>query len=198
MRPRQLSAGGAVQEAQRRHDHLVRAGEGREGQQRHLQGHEGDDRDRGGGGESERGNSGRHAGLRAPVDRVGGACVHAQLAPSSVVRDAVGVVGVDGHSRAIVEAEVHVGADTRLTFDDSAAVSPISVATRTHVIVMVRYIDSDGSVAAPRDGSTYTIGLNNYLAGQNAKWTTEVIMDESGQGEDSDVTTFATQLQFYF
>ena len=61
-----------------------------------------------------------------------------------------------------------------------------------------RYIDSDGSTNAPRDGSIYTIGVNNYLAGQNAKWTTEVIMDESGQGEDSDVTTFATQLQFYF
>eukprot|EP00964_Phaeocystis_antarctica_P013439 scaffold7358_cov66-Phaeocystis_antarctica.AAC.4 len=75
------------------------------------------DRDRGGGDESERGNSGRHAGLMAPVDRVGRACVHPQLALSGVVRDAVGVLGVNGHSRARVEAEVHVGGDTRLTFD---------------------------------------------------------------------------------
>ena len=37
--------------------------------------------------------------------------------------------------------------------DDSAAVSPISVATRTHVIVMVRYVDSDG-VRYDSEGTT--------------------------------------------
>ena len=45
-------------------------------------------------------------------------------------------------------------ADPRLTDpDDSAAVSPISVATRTHVIVMVRYVDSDG-VRYDSEGTT--------------------------------------------
>jgi len=61
-----------------------------------------------------------------------------------------------------------------------------------------RYIDNDGSAAAPLDGSVVTIGVNNYLAGQNAKWTTEVIFNNSAVGANTDVTTIATQLQFYF
>jgi len=51
----------------------------------------------------------------------------------------------------------------------------------------VRWVDSDD------DGESTAIGLNNYLAGQNAKWTTELHQDD-----DSDVDTLATQLQFYF
>jgi hypothetical protein len=61
-----------------------------------------------------------------------------------------------------------------------------------------RYIDSDGSAVAPLNGSNMSIGLNNYLAGQNAKWTTEFTWDNSNNAANSDVTTISTQLQFYF
>jgi hypothetical protein len=69
----------------------------------------------------------------------------------------------------------------------------------------VRYVDNDGTtapaapgVAGPMDGEILSIGLNNYWAGQNAKWTTEVIFDDTAVGNNTDVTTIATQLQFYF
>lgn len=51
--------------------------------------------------------------------------------------------------------------------------------------------DTDG-------GSITSVGVNNYLAGQNAKWTTQLTMDDSIGGANTDVTTIATQLQFYF
>ncbi len=62
----------------------------------------------------------------------------------------------------------------------------------------VAYTDSDGSEAAPLDGSIWTVGVNNYLAGQNARWTIEYNMDDSAAADNSDVNTLSTQLQFYF
>ena len=47
-------------------------------------------------------------------------------------------------------------------------------------------------------GSITSVGANNYLAGQNAKWSTEIQMNDSIGGANTDVTTIATQLQFYF
>jgi hypothetical protein len=61
-----------------------------------------------------------------------------------------------------------------------------------------RYIDNDGSAAATLDGSIMSLGVNNYLAGQNAKWTTEITWNDSAVGPNTDVTTISTQLQFYF
>ena len=65
-----------------------------------------------------------------------------------------------------------------------------------------RYIDSDGSSAAPLNGSNTSIGVNNYLAGQNCKWTTEITWNDSAietvANPNTDVTTISTQLQFYF
>ncbi|MFT4592952.1 MAG: hypothetical protein ACI9JK_000655 [Phycisphaerales bacterium] len=61
-----------------------------------------------------------------------------------------------------------------------------------------RYIDSDGSEDSPLNGSNISIGVNNYLAGQNAKWTTEITWDDSDSAADSDVTMISSQLQFYF
>ncbi|MBT7658111.1 MAG: hypothetical protein HN568_06860 [Phycisphaerae bacterium] len=65
-----------------------------------------------------------------------------------------------------------------------------------------RYIDSDGSAAGPLNGSNVSIGLNNYLAGQNCKWTTEITWNDSAietvANPNTDVTTISTQLQFYF
>jgi hypothetical protein len=46
------------------------------------------------------------------------------------------------------------------------------------------------------EGSVTDIGVNNYLAGQNAKWTTQISMDD--RDADDDVTTISTQLQFMF
>jgi hypothetical protein len=45
------------------------------------------------------------------------------------------------------------------------------------------------------DDPLWVIGVNNYWAGQNARWSTELHMNEQG---NSDTTTITTQLQFYF
>jgi hypothetical protein len=64
------------------------------------------------------------------------------------------------------------------------------------------YLNSDWEVyvaysdnSADDDGTT-AIGLNNYWAGQNAKWTTQYTVDETDA--TGDVTTISTQLQFAF
>jgi hypothetical protein len=64
------------------------------------------------------------------------------------------------------------------------------------------YLNSDWEVyvaysdnSADDDGTT-AIGLNNYWAGQNAKWTTQYTVDETDAS--GDVTTISTQLQFAF
>ena len=46
-----------------------------------------------------------------------------------------------------------------------------------------------------RDDPLWVIGVNNYWAGQNARWSTELHMNEDNNG---DTTTITTQLQFYF
>jgi len=56
--------------------------------------------------------------------------------------------------------------------------------------VYARWSDRDTDA-----GSITTIGVNNYLAGHNAKWTTQMEMDDRAA---TDVTTISTQLQFYF
>ena len=54
----------------------------------------------------------------------------------------------------------------------------------------VQYEDASDS-----DDPRWVIGMNNYWAGQNARWSTEVHMSDSDNG---DTTTITTQLQFYF
>ena len=46
------------------------------------------------------------------------------------------------------------------------------------------------------DGASWAVGVNNYWAGQNAKWTTQYTVDETNDAGDD--TTISTQLQFYF
>jgi hypothetical protein len=46
------------------------------------------------------------------------------------------------------------------------------------------------------DGESWAVGVNNYWAGQNAKWTTQYTVDGSDANDDD--TTISTQLQFYF
>jgi len=73
--------------------------------------------------------------------------------PCSSVRMADALTLVDVRMPRVSELIVTFG-DARLTDpDDSAGVSPISVASRTHVIVVVRYVDSDG-VRYDSDGTT--------------------------------------------
>ena len=57
--------------------------------------------------------------------------------------------------------------------------------------VYVAYSDNSNN-----DGETLGIGVNNYWAGQNAKWTTQYTMDESDA--TGDVTTISTQVQLAF
>ena len=45
------------------------------------------------------------------------------------------------------------------------------------------------------DDPLWVLGVNNYWAGQNARWSTELHMNEDNDG---DTTTITTQLQFYF
>jgi len=64
------------------------------------------------------------------------------------------------------------------------------------------YLDTDWELYggwSDRDthaDGVFTVGVNNYLSGQNAKWTTEVRFNDRVQNNET--TTVATQLQFYF
>ena len=58
------------------------------------------------------------------------------------------------------------------------------------------YSDLNNSSDVHNDGSTFAVGVNNYWAGQNARWTTQYTQNE--RDVDGDVDTFSTQLQFYF
>ena len=49
--------------------------------------------------------------------------------------------------------------------------------------------------SSARDDALWVIGVNNYWAGQNARWSTEVHLNEE---DTRDTTTITTQLQFYF
>ena len=64
----------------------------------------------------------------------------------------------------------------------------------------VRYADrDDDSGSTTFDGEVWTVGLNNYWAGQNAKWTIEVQWDDEHAAATAfDTTQIATQLQFMF
>ena len=51
------------------------------------------------------------------------------------------------------------------------------------------------SDVSTEDDPLWVIGVNNYWAGQNARWSTEVHLNEE---DNRDTTTITTQLQFYF
>ena len=57
--------------------------------------------------------------------------------------------------------------------------------------VYIAYSDNDND-----DGETTSIGVNNYWAGQNAKWTTQYTTDETDDSGDN--TTISTNVQLYF
>jgi len=75
--------------------------------------------------------------------------------------------------------------------------------------LFARYQDIDHDVANTSNSDAFTIGMNYYLSGQNAKWTTDISWADSGwaAGEETnwqnsadgeDQTLIRTQLQFYF
>ena len=61
--------------------------------------------------------------------------------------------------------------------------------------VYVAYSDVSSNTADD-DGNTTSFGVNNYWAGQNAKWTTQYTTNETDA--TGDVDTISTQLQFAF
>jgi hypothetical protein len=67
------------------------------------------------------------------------------------------------------------------------------------------YLNSDWEVYGQYENNdawtgdaVYSVGLNNYWAGQNARWTTQVNIDDHTNNANGDRTTITTQLQFYF
>jgi hypothetical protein len=63
----------------------------------------------------------------------------------------------------------------------------------------VRYADQDDDSGTTNlDGEVWSLGVNNYWAGQNAKWTIQVDWDNEHAAGDFDTTTVSTQLQFMF
>ncbi|HIA71892.1 MAG TPA: hypothetical protein EYO01_04235 [Phycisphaerales bacterium] len=58
--------------------------------------------------------------------------------------------------------------------------------------VYARYVDRDTNTG----DDVLSIGLNNYWAGQNARWTTEITWDDTVL--NTDTTVISSQLQFYF
>jgi hypothetical protein len=73
--------------------------------------------------------------------------------------------------------------------------------TDTTYVAYGMYLDADWEAyvqymdASDRDDPLWVIGVNNYWAGQNAKWTTELHMNDDDNG---DTTTITSQIQFYF
>jgi hypothetical protein len=57
--------------------------------------------------------------------------------------------------------------------------------------VYVAYSDNSAD-----DGETLAFGVNNYWAGQNAKWTTQYTVDETDSS--GDVDSISTQIQLAF
>jgi len=56
----------------------------------------------------------------------------------------------------------------------------------------VRYLDDD----ATPDGEVTSVGVNQYWAGHNAKWTTQYDMDDTDTAGDSNTVTSQIQLMF--
>ena len=119
----------------------------------------------------------------------------------------------DGVSQWLIDAQMQFGGSNLYVsyadFSDSNTVGAANTDSDTMTLmygmyldtdweVYGRWIDSDGSAAGPLNGSIMSIGLNNYMAGQNAKWTTEITWNDSAVAANSDITTISTQLQFYF
>ena len=96
----------------------------------------------------------------------------------------------DGISQWLMDAQMQFGGSNLYVsyadFSNDNTVGPANTDSDTLTVMYGMYLDtdwevygswinSDGSAAGPLNGSLMSIGLNNYMAGQNAKWTTGTI-----------------------
>ena len=125
--------------------------------------------------------------------------------------DSNAVVGADndndGDSTLTVDAQLQFGGSNLYVsytdFDDDDGVVDATGDFDETQIMYGMYLDDEWEVYARWiDRSTNTgdnvmsIGLNNYWAGQNARWTTEITWDDTVLNNDT--TIISSQLQFYF
>jgi len=99
--------------------------------------------------------------------------------------------------------------------DGAAATSPSSFEVSYGIYLdsdwelYARYQDIDWDTTGVDNSDAFTVGINYYMAGQNAKWSTDVTWADSGWSADNDTgmtnsaptddqTMVRTQLQFYF
>ncbi|MBC8310271.1 MAG: hypothetical protein H8E83_07150 [Planctomycetes bacterium] len=89
--------------------------------------------------------------------------------------------------------------DSTSTGDTSGFQAVFSMDLEDNWEVYGRYADQDDNTGATTlDGEVLSVGVNNYWAGQNAKWTIQVDWDNEHAANDFDTTTVSTQLQFMF
>jgi hypothetical protein len=125
--------------------------------------------------------------------------------------DSNAVVGADndndGDSTLTVDAQLQFGGSnlyiSYTDFDDDDGVVDATGDFDETQIMYGMYLNDEWEVYArwiDRDTNTgdnvMSIGLNNYWAGQNARWTTEITWDDTVLNNDT--TIISSQLQFYF
>ena len=113
----------------------------------------------------------------------------------------------DGDNTLTVDAQLQFGGSNLYVSytdfsDDDGAVGSTGDFDETQIMYGM-YLDDEWEVYArwiDRDTNTgdnvLSIGLNNYWAGQNARWTTEITWDDTVLNNDT--TIISSQLQFYF
>ena len=117
------------------------------------------------------------------------------------------VGGTDGDAWWNVDVQMQFGGyGLYASYTDFSDDSNSAGDTETTSIMGSYYLNSDWEVyvayndvssnTANDDGNTTAFGVNNYWAGQNAKWTTQYTTN--GTDDTGDVDTISTQLQFAF
>ena len=113
----------------------------------------------------------------------------------------------DGDNTLTIDAQLQFGGSNLYVSysdfsDDDGNVAGTTDFDRTQIMygmylndeweVYARYVDRDTNTG----DDVLSIGLNNYWAGQNARWTTEITWDDTVL--NTDTTVISSQLQFYF
>jgi len=112
-------------------------------------------------------------------------------------------VGNDGDVDWNVDLQMQMGGSSLyVSYHDSEDDSASTSENSTHVVwstwidndweLYVSYLDDD----ATANGEVTSVGVNQYWAGHNAKWTTQYDMDDTDS--DGDLNTLTTQIQLMF
>jgi len=108
----------------------------------------------------------------------------------------------DGDSSWNVDAQMQWGGSAMyISYGDSSDDSDAAGDDNSLQVMYSMDLDNDWELYARMtetdlvDGDVLAIGLNNYLAGNNAKWTTQVSWDDTSGDE---VTNISSQLQLMF